>query len=106
MGSEAVRGSNGSRFTCFGVLVFYVPVNDDASYRLTDLVGPGLTRTPVCPARAFCFVARNLSIIDLDFVHDMVRVRQGKGSKDRLASISERTVAWPIPSTSGGSRFT
>lgn len=38
--------------------------------------------------------ARNLSIYDLDFVHGVVRVRQGKGGKDRLVPIGERALAW------------
>lgn len=38
--------------------------------------------------------ARNLSIFDLDFVHGVVRVRQGKGRKDRVVPIGERALAW------------
>lgn len=38
--------------------------------------------------------ARNLSLYDLDFVHGVVRVRQGKGGKDRLVPIGERALAW------------
>ncbi|MFC5491364.1 site-specific tyrosine recombinase XerC [Dokdonella soli] len=38
--------------------------------------------------------ARNLSIFDLDFVHGVLRVRQGKGRKDRVVPIGERALAW------------
>ena len=38
--------------------------------------------------------ARNLTLFDIDFVHGVVRVRQGKYSKDRIVPIGERALAW------------
>ncbi|MGH8040458.1 MAG: site-specific tyrosine recombinase XerC [Rudaea sp.] len=38
--------------------------------------------------------ARNLSIFDIEFVHGVMRVRQGKGGKDRVVPIGERALAW------------
>ena len=38
--------------------------------------------------------ARNLAIFDLDYSHGVLRVRQGKGGKDRIVPIGERALAW------------